>query len=113
MMFANIDLFSFKLKANFGSMNGWMACDFTSFSTIFQSYQDDVRVIMKGCVQENLVYTPVICNHGPQPRWTAEDSRKYMGFLPMRCLRGAGWVSAMVLFSRQNAGEEARSSTDL
>ena len=20
---------------------GWMACDFTSFSTVFQSYQDD------------------------------------------------------------------------
>ena len=25
--------------------------DFTSFSTVFQSYQDDGRVIMKGCVQ--------------------------------------------------------------
>ena len=28
-----------------------MHCDFTSFSTVFQSYQDDGRVIMKGCVQ--------------------------------------------------------------
>ena len=26
-----------------------MTCDFTFFSTIFQSYRDDRRVIMKGC----------------------------------------------------------------
>ena len=26
---------------------------FTSFSTVFQSYQDDVRMIIKGCVQWN------------------------------------------------------------
>ena len=31
-------------------MDGWMICDFTSFSTVFQSYQDDGRMIMKGCV---------------------------------------------------------------
>ena len=35
---------------------GWMTCDFTSFSTVFQSYQDDGRMIMKGCVQWNPVY---------------------------------------------------------
>ena len=29
-------------------LDGWMTCDFTSFSTVFQSYQDDGRVIMKG-----------------------------------------------------------------
>ena len=34
---------------------GWMTCDFTSFLTVFQSYQDDVRLIMKGCVQWNSV----------------------------------------------------------
>ena len=28
-------------------MNGWMSCDFTSFSTVFQSYQDDERLIMR------------------------------------------------------------------
>ena len=33
-----------------------MACDFTSFSTVIQSYQDDVHVIRKGCVQWNPVY---------------------------------------------------------
>ena len=37
-------------------MDGWTACDFTSFSTVFQSYQDDEKLIMKGCVQRNPVY---------------------------------------------------------
>ena len=37
-------------------MDGWMTCDFTSFLTVFQSYQDDVWMIMKGCAQENSVY---------------------------------------------------------
>ena len=37
-------------------MDGWMICDFTSFSTLFQSYQDDGRIIIKGCVQWNPVY---------------------------------------------------------
>ena len=39
-----------------GWMDGWMTCHFTSFSTVFQSYQDDRWVIMKGCVQWNPVY---------------------------------------------------------
>ena len=30
-----------------------MECDFTSFSTVFQSYQDDGWMLMKGCVQWN------------------------------------------------------------
>ena len=30
-----------------------MTCDFTAFSTVFQSYQDDGQMIMKGCVQWN------------------------------------------------------------
>ena len=37
-------------------MDGWMTCDFTSFFTVFQSYQDNVWMIMKGCVQCNSVY---------------------------------------------------------
>ena len=37
-------------------MDGRMSCDFTSFSTVFQSYQDEKRLIMKGCVQWNPVY---------------------------------------------------------
>ena len=29
-------------------MDGWIACNFMSFPTVFQSYQDDVLMIMKG-----------------------------------------------------------------
>ena len=36
-----------------------MTCDFTSFSTVFESYQDDGRKMMKGCVQWNLIYDSV------------------------------------------------------
>ena len=32
-------------------IDGWMICDFTSFSTVFQLYQDNGKSIMKGCVQ--------------------------------------------------------------
>ena len=45
-----------KQKYIFGNTeDGWMTCDFTSFSTVFQSYQDDGRMIMKYCVQWNPV----------------------------------------------------------
>ena len=40
----------------FLGMDGWMTWDFRSFLTIFQSYQDDGRLIMKGCVQWNYAY---------------------------------------------------------
>ena len=33
------------------TMDGWITCDFTSFSTVYKSYQDDEWLIMKGCVQ--------------------------------------------------------------
>ena len=36
-------------------MEGWMTCNSSSFLTVFQSYQDDVRVIMKGYAQWSLV----------------------------------------------------------
>ena len=36
-------------------MDGWMTCDFTPFSTVFKSYQDDGRRIMEGCAQWNPV----------------------------------------------------------
>ena len=37
--------------------NEKMTCDFTSFSTVFQSYQDNGRlIIMKGCLQWNSIY---------------------------------------------------------
>ena len=39
-----------------GWIDGYMTCDFTSFSTVFQLYQDDGKLIMKGCVQWNSIY---------------------------------------------------------
>ena len=33
-----------------------MTCDFTSFSTVFLSYQGDEGMIIKGCVQWTLFY---------------------------------------------------------
>ena len=30
-----------------GKENGWMNCNFSSFLTVFQSYQDDGQMIMK------------------------------------------------------------------
>ena len=38
-------------------VDGWMDdLRFYSFSTVFQSYQDDEGLIMKGCVQWSSVY---------------------------------------------------------
>ena len=39
-----------------GRLYGWIICDLTSFSTVFQSYQDDRWMIMKRCVQWKPVY---------------------------------------------------------
>ena len=33
-----------------------MTCDFKSFSTVFQSYQDDEGMLKKDCMQRNPVY---------------------------------------------------------
>ena len=41
-----------------------MSCCFTTFSTVFQAYQDDECVIMKGCVQ----WSPVLQLKGSFPR---------------------------------------------
>ena len=38
------------------TIHGWMICDFTSNSTVFQSYQDDGRVNIKSSVQLSAVY---------------------------------------------------------
>ena len=37
--------------------DGWMTCDFMSFSTVFHSYQDDEQMIMNGCAQLNPIYS--------------------------------------------------------
>ena len=39
-----------------GWIDGWMTWNFTSFSTVFQTYQDDERVILKSCGQWNPIY---------------------------------------------------------
>ena len=44
------------MELNVDLMDGWMICNFTSFSTVFQSNQDDGRMIMKDCVQWDPVY---------------------------------------------------------
>ena len=33
-----------------------MTCEVTSFSTVFQSYQDDESAIIKDCVKQNPVF---------------------------------------------------------
>ena len=45
-----------QIRLRSGKLVGWMTCDFTSFLTIFYSYQDSGMVMMKGCVQWNPVY---------------------------------------------------------
>ena len=42
------------LKSHPKDEDGWMTCNFTYFSTVFQSYQDDGRMKMKGCVSGTL-----------------------------------------------------------
>ena len=37
-----------------------MTCAFTSFSTVFQSYQDDGGLIMKACVHWSPIYVEKI-----------------------------------------------------
>ena len=44
-------------SVNIRMIGGCMTCDFTSFSTVFQSYRDYGRMISKkGCVHWNHVY---------------------------------------------------------
>ena len=44
------------LKLTFSFVNGWMTCNFTSFSTVFRSYKDDGRMIMKSRMQRFPIY---------------------------------------------------------
>ena len=37
-------------------VDGWRSCNLTVFSTVLMSYQDDGRLIRKGCVQWNPIY---------------------------------------------------------
>ena len=39
------------MSLNLSTDSGWMTYDFLSFSTVFQSYQNHERLIIKGCMQ--------------------------------------------------------------
>ena len=52
-------------------MNGWMTCNFMSFSTVFRSYQGNGRMIMKGCMQWNPVSVEKILPQVGLELWTA------------------------------------------
>ena len=42
------------------SIERWMTCDFTSFSTVFQSNQDDRQMMMKGlCNETSLTFEKI------------------------------------------------------
>ena len=42
--------------ASVWSLHGQMDCDLTPFPMVFQSYQDNGQMVMKGCMQWNPVY---------------------------------------------------------
>ena len=52
----NIAVKLFQNLSSCFTMDGWVTFDFTSFLTAFQSYQDDGRVKIKGCVQQDPIY---------------------------------------------------------
>ena len=54
--------FYFPILVKQRGIDGWMSCHFSSFSTVFQSYHDDDRTIMKGCVQWNPEFLIGSCN---------------------------------------------------
>ena len=56
-VFVSHSFFFIWLKNAIHEIDGWMTCDFTSFSTVFQSYQDNGQMINKGSVQWNSVYS--------------------------------------------------------
>ena len=65
-------------------MDRWMTCDFTSFSTVFQSYQDDFWMIMKGLVQWNVVTVGKISPRvrielGPLAQWASAKPTELPG----------------------------------
>ena len=49
-------------------MDGQITSNFSSFSTVFQSYQDDGKVTMKDCMQWNPVYSSKGGNHNLGPK---------------------------------------------
>ena len=54
-------------------MDGLMICDLTSFSTVFQSYQDDGQMIMKGLCNGILFTAEKISPRSGLELWTARS----------------------------------------
>ena len=54
-------------------IDGWITRNFTSFLTVFQSYQDDVWMIVKGCVQQNFVYGREDFTSSKDRTWSARS----------------------------------------
>ena len=54
-------------------MDGLMTSDFTSFSTVFQSYQDSERMIMKGCVHRTSFTVGKISASSGDQTWSARS----------------------------------------
>ena len=52
--------------------------NFSSFSTLFQSYQDHERVIMKGCVQWDTFMGVKILPQGGLKLWTARSAVQHL-----------------------------------
>ena len=73
-----------------------MTCDFTYVLTVFQSYQDNERMIMKGCVQI-LIY--VIQHESTfrrvsQPREANRKSQKMLPFVKLAGKLGGVRINA-------------------
>ena len=66
-------------------MDGWMTCDFTSFSTVFQLYQDDGRSIMKAvCTGTPFAVEKISPRVGLQPGTFRSCSRPELNPLSYR-----------------------------
>ena len=57
--------------------SSWLNCYYPTFSTVFQSYRDNGRVLMKGCVQWDLIYSweDFCLQQGLSPDCMAECNR--------------------------------------
>ena len=55
-LFLGLERFPPSRRWGGGPNQGWIICHFTSFSTVFRSYQDDEGMMTKGSGQWNTVY---------------------------------------------------------
>ena len=66
------------VRSHLKSIDGWMTCDFTSFSAGFQSYQDDGRVIKKAVCNGTLfTVEKILPQAGLEPRTARSAGQHY------------------------------------